>query len=75
MVATSAVCGNDVWEYNAASGFSLTSHVTINELDVAGLDLGDTFGESIDLIGDLNNDGHEDLIVGAPGDDDGGTDR
>lgn len=35
----------------------------------------DLFGASLAPLGDLNGDGSIDLIVGAPGDDDGGTDR
>ena len=40
-----------------------------------GLDNDDQFGTSVTAIGDLNNDGVIDLVVGVPGDDDGGTDR
>jgi hypothetical protein len=39
------------------------------------LDDGDRFGSAVASIGDLNGDGVTDLAVGAPGDDDGGTDR
>ncbi|MBI5220160.1 MAG: FG-GAP repeat protein [Bacteroidia bacterium] len=35
----------------------------------------DMFGFSVDAIGDLDNDGVVDMVVGAPRDDDGGTDR
>lgn len=35
---------------------------------------GDDFGGSVALLGDLDGDGIGDLIVGAPGDDDGGFD-
>ncbi|MGD2073669.1 MAG: integrin alpha [Gammaproteobacteria bacterium] len=36
---------------------------------------GDRFGAAVAGIGDLNDDGRVDIGVGAPGDDDGGTDR
>jgi len=39
------------------------------------LDNDDRFGSAIASIGDLNGDAVTDLAVGAPGDDDGGTDR
>ena len=39
------------------------------------LDDDDRFGSADVAIGDLNGDGVTDLAVGAPGDDDGGTDR
>lgn len=38
-------------------------------------DVNDRVGSAITQIGDLNNDGVADLAVGAPGDDDGGSDR
>lgn len=39
------------------------------------LDNDDRFGNSVTSVGDLNNDGTTDIVVGAPGDDEGGTDR
>ena len=41
----------------------------------AGLDDDDRFGSAVAELGDLNNDGILDIAVGAPLDDDGGTDR
>ena len=40
-----------------------------------GLDDNDRFGAAVTAMGDLNGDGFLDLAVGAPLDDDGGTDR
>lgn len=39
------------------------------------LDAGDRFGDAVAEIGDLDGDGWNDLAVGAPFDDDGGSDR
>ncbi|MDT0686317.1 T9SS type B sorting domain-containing protein [Autumnicola psychrophila] len=39
------------------------------------LNFGDQFGYSVDNIGDLNNDGIEDIIVGAFTDDNGGANK
>ena len=35
----------------------------------------DSFGHSVEVIGDVNHDGFDDIAVGAPGDDDGITNR
>lgn len=39
------------------------------------LDDGDNLGMSVAVVSDRNQDGIQDLVIGTPGDDDGGTDR
>lgn len=46
---------------------------TTGGLGAGVLDAGDFFGYSLAAPGDLNNDGVQDLTVGAPNDDDGNT--
>ena len=47
--------------------------VGAHPLTVDGLDSADEFGTAVAAPGDLNYDGVPDLLVGAPGDDDGGA--
>lgn len=57
---------------------SVESHQKISEdagQFTGNLDTDDQFGHALANIGDLNNDGIDDLAVGVPNDDDGGTDR
>jgi hypothetical protein len=58
-----------------SSAGTVASTVRISD-DVGGLpssslEASDAFGEGICSLGDLNSDGVNDLLVGAPGDDDG----
>ena len=46
-----------------------------NEGGMGDLDEGDTFGESLAALGDVNGDGIPDLAAGAYGDDDAGSNR
>jgi hypothetical protein len=69
--------------FGKASGFGTTVG-SRQVIDLAGLSFpdgfiiqgdaaGDQFGWSVAAAGDVNNDGYDDLIVGAPLGDDGGT--
>jgi hypothetical protein len=40
----------------------------------AGGDLGDEAGDSVSVVGDVDDDGFDDLLIGAPGDDEAGED-
>ncbi|MGQ0551758.1 MAG: hypothetical protein ACT4PU_00895 [Planctomycetota bacterium] len=67
-----------VWVLFLKPNGTVKSHQKIS--DLAGgftgvLDDDDQFGVSVALVGDLNSDGVQDIIVGANKDDDGGTDR
>ncbi len=47
---------------------------TATEVLLNGHLAGERFGTSVDFVGDLNGDGADDLIVGAPGNSEGGID-
>lgn len=60
-----------------ASNGSVASSMLIDgsSENVSGVNLGDLFGGAVSSIGDFNQDGIADLVVGAPQDDTGGTTR
>jgi hypothetical protein len=56
--------------YFGAAGLLLNS---VADLTVTGVDPGDHFGCSVSTAGDLNDDGYDDMIVGAYSNEAGGT--
>ncbi len=67
-----------VWILFLNSDGTVKAHQKISDTQggfTGTLDDGDSFGDSVAALGDLDGDGVEDLAVGALHDDDGGTDR
>lgn len=60
---------------NADGTVKLTSKISALNLAANSLDDGDFFGFALVSSGDLDADGVNDLLVGATGDDDGGSNR
>jgi len=68
--------GNDAGGSNAGRAYIyFGGPIITNTPDVifTGLTAGDLFGFSVSSAGDVNGDGYDDLIVGAPGNDAGGS--
>ncbi|MCP4387715.1 MAG: hypothetical protein GY802_05435, partial [Gammaproteobacteria bacterium] len=58
--------------YFGSTSPSSTMNASDADIQLIGADAGDRFGISVASAGDVNNDGFDDFIVGAPLADDGG---
>lgn len=63
-----------VWLLFLNSDGSVRDQWEVGSSSITGLDTGDAFGSALAAV-DLDADGRRELLVGAPGDDDGGRDR
>lgn len=61
-------------EINGRQVFDLTTLPSEKGIIIQGDELFDRLGTFVSSAGDINSDGFDDIIVGAPGGDDGGTD-
>jgi len=58
----------DVFVFRGDTAFADTTAGNANST-IQGATPGSLFGWSIDLVGDVNNDGFDDILIGAPGED------
>jgi hypothetical protein len=68
-----AQAGQTYLVFGKASGWAMDTDLSASSASFLGEDAYDSSGISIAGAGDVNGDGYDDILIGAPSEDDGGT--